>query len=1004
MAYAEAGRRETLVSKLICISFLAMLFFSAPAYALFTPVAGASYQVQDKGNGKLLWCVYGPNEQEQLMDYRGDGQTVWTFTDASDGYYRIYNAYRNLVLSCQSGSSVVQVVTGDASDGAYWTFQDEGNGWMSLLNRLTGLVATITQTSSGVYLTVASNQHLDSQKFMVESFVPNPLNTIAVPSGYTTGVARRMVLCSSTDLGASVGGSLNGTAVTFNFAKTQWGQYYYLCTDTTKANSPGSYTLSVPEFPSASFVVSENYYQSTSDGIGANHGIGSILSGFYGWQRYPSTDSNIPKVTKDASGNYTQVGTIASVHNGWKDATSSDMETPQDAASLRNLAYAAADTTDASAKSALLAEVAWGASYFVLIQNSDGSFPIKYEPYTNNPLHSYYLQVDKCAFISARTVSALAAASRVLRGYNDTLANQAFAAAVSGWDWVKANQTTAISDTAIYGWLCNADSLVAAAIEMASANSSYQADASAFFNAGQFDGSAHWVKKTGAYVNQNGGNDAALSLARYYRTLPDSNADKAAIAAQLWNYYNTVLNSIDTPFGVQSGWFGGGFGGNGNPGIQQYVLLNLYSALGDARMLNGACDMMSWLQGCNPFASSFIVGFGSPNTAPQFARPRDGSIGEILPGILSVNYGSTITTWGGSDYATGEGGAGDTSYIPAFIALMEKVWRDSDIGSPAIQGSASCSNGVWTVAGSGSDIWNTSDQFNFVSGRLSGDQCLVSKVTSITKTDVWAKAGVMFRDTAAANSMAVGILASASNGVIFQWRNAAGGSCSYAGASGVATPTPSSPVWLKLVKSGAAFTGYYSTDGAVWTAVGSTNVGFSSSSYFGGLAVSSHTNSALNTATFSNASVSGDIVNGTVYEITPLCTLGSGLDVNGISTADGANVQIWQFIGAKNQLWQATDDGGGLWEFAPTHAMSERLEVQGGGSSDMTNVCQFTANGGSAEKWKLYDNGDGTFSLEPQCAPGKRLDVQYSGSANGTNVEIYSNNHTNAQKWIFYPH
>jgi len=39
------------------------------------------------------------------------------------------------------------------------------------------------------------------------------------------------------------------------------------------------------------------------------------------------------------------------------------------------------------------------------------------------------------------------------------------------------------------------------------------------------------------------------------------------------------------------------------------------------------------------------------------------------------------------------------------------------------------------------------------------------------------------------------------------------------------------------------------------------------------------------------------------YRITPNCATGSCLDVEGISTASGAKVQLWQWLNGDNQKW-----------------------------------------------------------------------------------------------------
>jgi regulation of enolase protein 1 (concanavalin A-like superfamily) len=177
-------------------------------------------------------------------------------------------------------------------------------------------------------------------------------------------------------------------------------------------------------------------------------------------------------------------------------------------------------------------------------------------------------------------------------------------------------------------------------------------------------------------------------------------------------------------------------------------------------------------------------------------------------------------------------------------------WTDTDIGSPPVAGSASYSGGTWTVAGSGVDIWDPADQFNFASQSYSGDGLIVSYVASQTNTNGWAKAGLMFRDSLVANGARVSIFATPSNGVSFQWRSTDGGTSNYSSTSTSITV----PVWLELTRSGSNFSGYYSTDGITWTQVGSTEtISAIPTAALVGMAVTAHTSSAvLSTATFDN--------------------------------------------------------------------------------------------------------------------------------------------------------
>src|SRR5215467_5574210 len=95
------------------------------------------------------------------------------------------------------------------------------------------------------------------------------------------------------------------------------------------------------------------------------------------------------------------------------------------------------------------------------------------------------------------------------------------------------------------------------------------------------------------------------------------------------------------------------------------------------------------------------------------------------------------------------------------LAALPSGWTDADIGSPALVGSASFANGLWTVTGGGSDIWNTADQFNLASTPFNGDGSLTAQVISLQNSDPgsgWSKAGLMFRNDSTAGSVNVTVI------------------------------------------------------------------------------------------------------------------------------------------------------------------------------------------------------------------------------------------------------
>ena len=123
---------------------------------------------------------------------------------------------------------------------------------------------------------------------------------------------------------------------------------------------------------------------------------------------------------------------------------------------------------------------------------------------------------------------------------------------------------------------------------------------------------------------------------------------------------------------------------------------------------------------------------------------------------------------------------------------------------------ASFSNGVFTVAGAGADIWGTADSFNFLSRPVSGDGQIVARVTALQNTGAYAKAGIMWREAPAAGSAHVILDVRPGGAVEFMTRSATGGPTTY--IVGV-LPQPF-PIRLELRRTGSSVTGYFSNGSA----------------------------------------------------------------------------------------------------------------------------------------------------------------------------------------------
>jgi regulation of enolase protein 1 (concanavalin A-like superfamily) len=181
---------------------------------------------------------------------------------------------------------------------------------------------------------------------------------------------------------------------------------------------------------------------------------------------------------------------------------------------------------------------------------------------------------------------------------------------------------------------------------------------------------------------------------------------------------------------------------------------------------------------------------------------------------------------------------------------LPSPWVNQDVGAVATTGSATHSSGTFTVAGSGADIWNGADEFHFVHQPGSGDCSVTARVGSLQNTNAWAKAGVMIREGTGANAKHAMMVVTPGNGLAFQYRNSTGGTSTHvSGGSGAA------PYWVRITRTGSTFIGYKSTDGSTWTQVGSTSISMASNVRIG-MAVTSHNDGVLCTATFTNVSAS----------------------------------------------------------------------------------------------------------------------------------------------------
>jgi hypothetical protein len=172
------------------------------------------------------------------------------------------------------------------------------------------------------------------------------------------------------------------------------------------------------------------------------------------------------------------------------------------------------------------------------------------------------------------------------------------------------------------------------------------------------------------------------------------------------------------------------------------------------------------------------------------------------------------------------------------------------VGSVAAAGSASVSNGVYTVRGAG-NISGTADNFRYLYQPMTGDGEIRAQVTSVQNTSgTGAIAAVMMRETLTSGS-AYACMGLAPNGTGYAAYRVSNGAARVITDSGTGTPPN---YWVRLVRSAGKFSGYVSTDGVNWRLVNSGPLPMANTIYLG-FAVASGSPSTLNTSTFSRATV-----------------------------------------------------------------------------------------------------------------------------------------------------
>jgi hypothetical protein len=166
---------------------------------------------------------------------------------------------------------------------------------------------------------------------------------------------------------------------------------------------------------------------------------------------------------------------------------------------------------------------------------------------------------------------------------------------------------------------------------------------------------------------------------------------------------------------------------------------------------------------------------------------------------------------------------------------------------------------TFAVEGAGADLYSPVDNYTTIyqSGTVTTTSTVQTEITSQQNLSGFGKAGILVRNSMTASGTGpegVILFESPSGGIQLEW-NANSGTYIDSVTPPNGTISPVLPVYLKLVRSGSSYSGYYSADGSTWKTVGTATVAGQADSQDAGMFVTSHTSGAPALVNFSGFSV-----------------------------------------------------------------------------------------------------------------------------------------------------
>ncbi|MDE6781567.1 MAG: RICIN domain-containing protein, partial [Ruminococcus sp.] len=210
-----------------------------------------------------------------------------------------------------------------------------------------------------------------------------------------------------------------------------------------------------------------------------------------------------------------------------------------------------------------------------------------------------------------------------------------------------------------------------------------------------------------------------------------------------------------------------------------------------------------------------------------------------------------------------------------------------------------------------------------------------------------------------------------------------------------------SMMYLRLAKSGVPSAGFTTLPDGEMTTVTTTKATTTKTT-----TTQTTTTTTTTTTTITTTTVAANFNDGETFRIKNADS-GLYMQVSGAEAANGANVQQWGSDGqSAHDMWKMFNAGNGYYYIASCvgDGGTYVLDIAGKKTANGTNVDIYQYNGGKNQQFMLVKNADGSYRIYTGVSNGKSvIEVADADKNSGANVQQWEANNAECQNWILEP-